>query len=246
MQATVVALYGEKSADLSALIDRCQSAVSRRLGSRFRRYAIRQVHATLVGLERDERRPERFLNRNYAVHRLADVAMDFGGLIAYLRRVCRVPLQVQIGGFQDRDYPFTSRGARPFDRCFSLQGGNVVVIGWPRQAASYPDTLQRIRLGAQRYGVLHAYHRQPDDADNDCFFRIGILDDADSVGPEERAGVQQTVRNMLGSSSPGLITIDSSSVSLAFYETEELSPATTRAYALSDERLDDVFVRGGY
>jgi len=57
------------------------------LGSRFRRHEIEQIHATLVGLERDEPRAESFLNRNYKVHERAEVQMDLRGLIDHLRSV---------------------------------------------------------------------------------------------------------------------------------------------------------------
>lgn len=263
MQATIVALYGEKPVDLSALLTQCQDAAEEILGSRFRRYEIEQVHATLVGLERDEQRTELFLNRNYKVHERAEVQMDFCGLIDYLRTVCDTPFRVQIGGFQDRDYPFTSRGSRPFNRSFSIQGGNVVVIGWPRRcippsghmsspsteiedATLYPDILDRIRRGAEHFGVLHAYYRRPGDADNDLYFRIGVVDDPGILDTRTREGVHRAVRRILGARSPVVVTIDTSRLFLAFYETEELPRASTRAYALADGRLDDVFIHEGY
>jgi hypothetical protein len=65
MQATFVALYRKKSDDLSAFLADCQNAVADILGSRFRKYEIGQIHATLVGLERDEGEPDHFLNRNF-------------------------------------------------------------------------------------------------------------------------------------------------------------------------------------
>jgi len=263
MQATIVALYGEKSHDLSALLTQIQDAVEQTLGSRFRRYDIRQIHATLVGLERDELRAEGYLNRNFKIHRRVEVEMDFSSVMDYLRQVCRTPFQVQIGGFQDRDYPFTSRGERPFNRCFSIQGGNVVVIGWPRRgiphtrlrsstdtasedATQYPNILHRIREGAQRHGVLHSYLRRPDDTDNDFFLRIGIVDDPGSVDSRASPLVYNATRGMLASLYPLVVNIGLPNMSLAFYESEELPLASTTAYALTDEHLDDAFIRHGY
>jgi hypothetical protein len=251
MQATIVALYGEKSNDFSALLAHIQDTVAKTLGSRFRRYDIRQIHATLLGLERDEYRASNYLNRNFKVHRRVEVEMDFSGLMDYLRKVCSTPFQVQIGGFQDRDYPFTSRGERPFNRCFSIQGGNSVVVGWPRYVhpsaeTRYPDILHRIREGAQRHGALHSYHRRPNDKDNDFFFRIGVVNDPESVDTRAKDLVENAMRSMLASLPPLVVEIDLRRLLLAYYETAELPLASTIAYALTDERLDDLFIRQGY
>ncbi len=113
MQATIVALYGEKSSDLTAFLVTCQNAVVKVLGSRFRKYDIDQVHATVVGLERDESQPDCFNNRNYLVYRKAQVNMDSRGLLAYLRSSPNIPFQVQLGGFYDHDYSFVSRWGAP-------------------------------------------------------------------------------------------------------------------------------------
>jgi hypothetical protein len=245
------------------LITECQDDTERILGSRFRRYEIEQIHATLVGLEIDEHRRQYFLNRNYKTHQLANVAMNFRGLVEYLRNVCRTPIHIQIGGFQVRDYPFTSRGSRPFNRSISIQGGNVVLIGWPRlglpsagttslqsaaidDAALYPSILDCIRQGAQRYGVLHSYHRTPVDTDNDFYLRIGTVEKPECVDSGAQVRVHDALRSKLASRSPLLVDVDLSSVFLAFYESEELPMESTMAYPLTDERLDDVFIRKGY
>lgn len=263
MQATVVALYGAKPATLCQLLTQMQSAVRQLLGPRFRSYDIQQIHATVIGLERDESHPDQYLNRNFQDFQRTDTDMDFGGLIQYLRYVFSSPMKIQIGGFQDREYSFSSRGKRPFERSFSIRGSNVLGIGWPRRDPSdagpsrtpatanscppgFPDSLCRVRKAAERYGVLHAHHRQPDDADNDFYFRLGTLDDPITLDSVMHARVQHAVRQMLSLQSPLTVEIHSSNVSLAFYESEELRLYSTRSYPLDWAPLDAEFIRRAY
>ena len=134
IQATIVALYGEKPEPLRSLLASLQADVADALGRRFKRYRLDQIHATIVGLERDERQAARLVNRNLATLQGAEATMDFAGLLAFVRTSSLIPFTVQIGGFAERDYPFTSRGARPFDRSVSLQGRSAMVMGWPVSA----------------------------------------------------------------------------------------------------------------
>jgi hypothetical protein len=189
--------------------------------------------------------------------------MDFGGLLGFLRDGGHTPCQLQIGGFQDRDYPFTSRGTRPFNRCFSIQGNNVVVMGWPlrgiplsnapsaptvliQEAGLYPNSLDYIRRGAQRYGVLHSYHVKPEDTDNDFFFRIGMVDDPSSVDPFLKTHLHNAMRNTLGSLPPLIVNVELSDLYIAFYESEELPLGTTKEFALTDGRVNDGFIRRNF
>jgi len=260
MQATIVALYGRKPKNLHALLTDCQSTVTEMLGSRFRKYDIDQIHGTLVGLEREEAEPDRFINLNFKTCRDAEVHMDFGGLLNFLRDGGHLPLQLQIGGFRDRDYPFTSRDTRPFNRCFSLQGKTVVVVGWPvrglpltnapssltasiQEMRLYPNTLDSMRRGAQRYGVLHSSHGKPEDTDNDFFFRIGMVDDPSSVDSALKTRVHDAMRKALGALPPLVLNVTLSDLHVVFYESKELPLATSTAYPLSREDLDDGFVR---
>jgi hypothetical protein len=250
MQATIVALYGDKQAALAALVADCQRVVAGFLGSRFRPYQPAQIHATVIGLEREESERGRFLNRNYKRLRSIDADMDFGGLLAFLRDGRHWPMSVQIGGFGERDEPFTSRGVRPFIRGFALHGDCVVMMGWPviaaagpGEAACYPATLETIRRSAQRWGVLHAYHARPNDTDNDLFFRIGMLDDPGSIAPGPAERLSAPVRHRLAARGPLIIDIHPSDLSVVFYRSPELPPLTTRAYSLADVRVGDAFIR---
>jgi len=263
MQATVVALYGAKPQGLCQLLTHMQFAVRQLVGASFRGYDMEQIHATLIGLERDESHLDQYLNRNFRDFRCATIEMDFGGLIEYLRCIFSSPIKIQIGGFQNREYSFSSRGKRPFERGFSIQGRNVLSVGWPCRDQSslerdtlhanagscptdFPDSLHLLRKTAERFGVLHAYHRRPGDADNDLYFRIGILDDPRALDPAMQARVEHAMRQMLSLRAPLLVDIDTSNVSIGFYESAELPLQSTASYPLHNDRLDQVLIRRGY
>lgn len=255
IQITLVSLYGDKASDLAAFILDCQRHVAGIIGSAFTPYDIRQVHATLIGFERRAGSPA--INANFAQHRGRDVVMDIDGFLAYLRGCDLLPFKVQIGGFTDRPYPFTSREATPYERSFSIQGDKVVVMGWPfqpepcatlpdtaapgsREARLYPGTLDRLRHAAQRFGILHGYHRSPLDRDNDLFFRIGLVDPL--VDPAVKIAVACQVRERLSVQSPVIIEIGLEALSIAAYGDDRLPLDSTRAWPLTDSRMSGDFV----
>lgn len=242
IQATIVALLGEKPEPLRTLLAALQADVADVLGRRFRPYRLDQIHATIVGLERDERQAARLVNRNHAILRGAEVAMDFDGLLGFFRTGSLIPFTVQIGGFAERDYPFASRGTRPFDRSFSRQGRSAMVMGWPVAAGSYPLTLAQLRSGAERFGIAHAYHATATDRDNDFYFRLGVIDDPPSVGNHFAEGPARRLRERLAAQPPVAATIGLSQLSVAFYAAPELPPATTRAFALDDPAVTGAFI----
>jgi len=252
MQITVVALYGEKRNDLAALIARCQELCRGVLGVGFRSYDLFQIHATIFGLERKV--GSSFHNANFSKYQGRDLVMDLEGILDYLRRCDRFPLQVQVGGYGKRDYPFTSRQACPYERSFSIQGDKVVVMGWPiggkpfqkppatpsasiQEARLYPLTLDVVRRAAQDYGVLHAYHRDLTDIDNDLFFRIGLLADRTSLTTRVRDRLEAEVRQFLSIQPPLILNIRLDQVSVVLYEEDTLPPSSTRAWSLIDPDL---------
>ena len=58
-------------------------------------------------------------------------AMRLPELFGFILDSGQLPFNVRFGGFEDREYPFRSRDARPYHRSFSIQGGTAVVIGGP-------------------------------------------------------------------------------------------------------------------
>ena len=168
-QATLVALYGAKPAAFHELIRRCLQKIAEALGSEFSPYDMDQIHATIVGLEYAA--GSALYNLNFYRYRKKALPMDLPGLRNYLLSGHRLPFCVQIGGFADRDYPFTTRGLRPHSRSFSIQGDKAVIMGWPirgkplqeapatasdvvQEARLYPRALGRIRLSAQTYNLV--------------------------------------------------------------------------------------------
>ena len=249
MQLTLICLYRSKPDPLARLLEACQRRLARELGSRFRPYRLEQIHATLIGLERAETGGREFINRNFAEGRGRTRAMDFGGLLECLRSSDRLPLQVQIGGFQDRDRPFTSRGQRPYQRSLSLQGDKVVLMGWPVRdggVVSYPSTLDELRRTAQEFGFLHAYHRRPADVDNDFYLRIGMIDHPASIMPAERERIVEGLRCWLAGQPRTPTQVNLCDLYVAAYASEELPPDTTRAHSLCESRLTDALIRTLY
>ncbi|MBK7664818.1 MAG: hypothetical protein IPJ21_14990 [Sterolibacteriaceae bacterium] len=256
-QLTLVSLYGDKHRDLAALIAECQQLAFEAVGAAFTPYDIRQIHATIVGLER---RGPAACNANFSKHRGEDVAMDFAGFLACLRACECIPFEVQLGGFARRDEPFTSRKAVPYERSFSVQGDKVVVMGWPvrgeprsappaasaatrREAPIYPPTLDLIRRTAQRYGILHAYHRAETDVDNDLFFRIGLVDPEAMTAPATRA-LEHRARQLMSARPPLVIGIRLEDIYVAAYEDERLPLSSTRTWSLADPGVTGDFVAG--
>jgi hypothetical protein len=170
----------------------------------------------IFGLERKVGSP--FYNANFSRYRGRDRAMNLEGILDYLRRCGYFPLEVQVGGYGKRDYPFTSRQASPYERSFSIQGDKVIAMGWPirgkpfpqppatpawvQEAKVYPPTLDVVRRAAQAYGVLHAYHRALTDIDNDLFFRIGLLVDRTSLTERVNDTLESEVRQFLSMQPP--------------------------------------------
>jgi hypothetical protein len=244
-QVSLLALYGDKPPALAELIVACQQRLATGLGGSFRPLDVRQVHATIIGLERAGTTGS--ANRNMLAYRGRADAMDFAGMLGFLRGSGALPFQVQVGGFLDREYPFTSRGASPYERSFSIQEDRSVLIGWPvltewdaREspcaAARYPNTLHAIRQTLQRYNILHAYHRTATDMDNDFYLRIGVV-----AGPASRkllGEMEHAVRCDLAQAGPVLIDVALEHIGVAAYIDDTMALSTTRYRPIAEPTLD--------
>jgi hypothetical protein len=246
LQATLVSLYGEKEQALCTLIKQCQELVQATVDRAFRPSDIQQIHATIFGLE--QKVGSASLNLNFWKYRGRDTTMDFDGLAEFLRMTENLPLYVQIGGFEKRDYPFTSRQSTPYERSFSIQGDKVVLMGWPvrgtpflvppttpqlwvQEAQVYPRTLDSLRRRAQNFGVLHAYHRTIRDIDNDLFFRIGLID---PLLDDARVVLESRIREYLRAQSPLIVEMRADQISIAVYQDETLPVSTTKTLLISE------------
>lgn len=249
-QATLVACYGAKSLTLARLITLCSKRIVDTVGEQFSPYQLDQIHATVVGLEHAP--GSALSNLNFQRYRRRSVEMDLPGFLDYLLSSAPIPFSIQIGGFADRGYPFTSRRQRPYKRSFSIQGDKVVLMGWPRlgqsegqsssaaiagieEAQLYPSTLNEIRLAAQQYGILHAYHRDPLDVDNDFYFRIGLLNPP-VLAASTRRKLEVNVRQLLGTEHPAAIEVGLSDLYVASYDDDALPKSSTRVWPVASLR----------
>lgn len=248
-QLALVMLYGPKSADFEDLIVQCQNKSAQVLGKRFEPYDVQQVHATLISLERAP--GTAFHNLSFLEHRDQLLEMDFEGLLGFLRNGQQFPYSVQIGGFQNQDYSFTSKGRNPYERSCSVAGDKAMLFGWPvkvetetnlvnadlsQAKLSYPTTLEDIRSAAQSYNILHRYHVRPKDVDNDFYFRLGMIDAA-RVDLNTYQSLTQSLRVFLSEMSPLFLKITLSDVYIVSYEENTLPLSTTRAWSISDRRV---------
>jgi hypothetical protein len=215
----------------------------RRLGAQlaFQPYPLAQIHATILGLERV---PGLGLhNRN--MHDLGGrlQAMRLPELFGFILDSGRLPFDVQFGGFEERDEPFRSRGARPYQRSFSIQGRTAVVIGWPVHAGrrtstgEWPPTLEELRRSAQRFNVRHRWHRAAADVDNDLYLRLGVLDG--ELAQSQREAVEHEMRRALSESPPSTVRISADDLAVVAYPAgeETLPVGRSEVVRLTDPRL---------
>ncbi|HTX91802.1 MAG TPA: hypothetical protein VMC09_11375 [Anaerolineales bacterium] len=249
----LVAIYGNKSTDLVELIDDCQSRISRMIGNAFHPYKIQQVHATITGIGQISSLKSQKPGMNEQDSSQVEIDIDVDGLLHYLLKSGVLPFQVQIGGYQKRNYPFLSRGTSPYERSFSLRDGKALIIGWPirgkpntnqntsfielvHESKIYPLTLDDIRQAARGFGFLHKYYQNINDFDNDFYFRIGLFDTT-AISVEQQEAVENNIRTFLSDSIPVIIEINKHNLFFVFGDQETLPPDSTKTYSVSDPSI---------
>jgi hypothetical protein len=247
-QIGIVAYYGQKPLALAHLIEACQQQLQRSLGAGFQPYELAQVHATILGLEQVEDGSGD--NRNFAQLRDERRRMDVAALLEALRTTKRLPITIQIGGFADRPYPFTSRGRTPFARSFNIQGDRAVLMGWPlnptaKGSAAYPPVLSELRRAGEAFNVLHKYHAAPRDMDNDFYLRLGLLDAA-TISADALATASADLRAYLGIVQPTIHSIHLEQLALVAYDDERLPLHSTRVWSLDQPTLTPSFIKQLY
>jgi hypothetical protein len=247
----LVAIYGDKPIELARLITDCQSRISDMLGTTFHPYDMQQVHATITGI--GQAKPCTLPNTGFHGHYGKQGEMDFDGLINYLLKSGILPFQIQIGGFQKREYPFLSRGIQPYDRSFSFGGGIAFIVGWPIRGTPntnqnptvndllhenriYPTKLDEIRQAAKGFGFLHKYYEHINDFDNDFYFRIGLFDSM-SISDEDQEAVEYSIRQFLSDTPPITIEINQSDLYFVFSDKETLPRDSTKTFSISDPNV---------
>jgi hypothetical protein len=135
-ERTIVAYYDRKPPALVALLQTVQDILSAKLGSTFVPKCLDDIHATLLSIPPPNAGSISSLALSPLVHFLCT-------------ELRRSQLTLQIGGFNpDRNYDFTSRGQHLYQRTFSANRNQFIMIGWR-------DAVENVRLQGV-YGLLDA------------------------------------------------------------------------------------------
>ena len=174
---SAISLYGSKPEALRTLLASIQGTAAAHLGASFVPYTLDQVHGTLVVLTGWRGEGGAVINQGYLEYRGERRAMDFGAVQAILHRHLSAPIAIRIGGFgPGAPEPFSSQGRPLHERSFTAQSGALVLMGWPvpaLESGGRVQPLERLRCEMTAAGVLHRYHREPSDVDDDFHLVIG-------------------------------------------------------------------------
>lgn len=233
-QHSLVFVYGDKPKPLAQLIQLCQTRLSAALGTTFRPYPQSQIHATLISLERLP--GTRLTNANLADFRGIRAEMDIAGYLQLLRATPKLPVAIQLGGFEDRDYPFRSRGKPPYARSLVIARDKVVLMGWPverdGEQMRYPPILEELRRAALAFNILHSYHRAPTDFDNDFYMRLGTL--SSPIEPNVQRAIEADLQRELSRTDPQVLQLGLEQLFVVAYTDDRLSPTAARAAPITD------------
>ena len=214
-RSSIVAYYDAMPAALGEVVRRVQGRAAEFLGAGFTPRPMAEVHATVIGLEGS-----------------GDRRFDVGPLAGHLaREFAGKPLEIRFGGFVTAAGQLTSRGEPLHDRTFLVQGGNVVLIGWPVLAGAASPVLADIRRGCEPFGVVHRYHREPGASDPDVYLVVG------RAAPGGTAALEAAVRRELGGAGVR-VPMGPDDLGLVEYADTTLPLASTRHRSLRSVAAD--------
>jgi hypothetical protein len=174
---TVAALYGAKPEPVITMIQSIQAIVEDQMGRSFQPYMLEQVHGTLVGLDgRKDSSSGEVINEHFLNHRGEARVMDHGKALTVIAEHLTPPMPIRVGGFLPEYAPFTSRGGPPYLRSFTCQGNALVLMGWPvetEESLGRRLPLDDLRRAVNDSNILHRYHRERSDIDNDFYMVLG-------------------------------------------------------------------------
>ena len=130
---TAVALYGAKKGPLRGLLQAIQEILRGQLGAGFRPYTLDQIHSTLIRLDwLPDNRTGLAVNKRYREVTGAADPMAPARALEILGLFGESAHRIRIGGYRPGSpATFSSRGAHPHDRMFSVRGPAFVLMGWP-------------------------------------------------------------------------------------------------------------------
>lgn len=245
-QITLVALYGEKASDLNKMILRITEMIQHSaVGQVFRPYDLKQIHGTIVGMEKLTGYSACYNSNIWNTHG-EKIPMDFSGLHPILSG--NFPIDIQFGGFNQDSKDFSSFGKSPYERSLQIQWATnrVTLIGWPHRDGDYSNSMQLSNLRqslSETCRINHKYQR-----DNDFFMSIGEIAPLSSLPAEKKealfkAGmeVEREIRDYLASNAIN-IHLDLDDLSIAQYQLTTLCPKSTVPHAVTKTGLNSRFI----
>ncbi|MEM9272447.1 MAG: hypothetical protein AAGA80_05715 [Cyanobacteria bacterium P01_F01_bin.143] len=232
---SLVAFYGDKPWLLSQLIKNIQDYLTRL--PEFIPYQIEQIHATVLGCE-GWKTASGIISKWFYQRRKEIRYLDGVGWVEYLQDHGFRSFDVYLGGYdRDRDYNFLSRHKHPYHRSFQLQKVNEtsyipILIGWPQRKGLITQELDQLRRDAQRFNLLHKYHEQTDNIDNDFYLRLGTINS--SLSAEAIAAVEHHVREALRTRPSIKLSFSQDNLAFAQYQDLSLALATTKIISLRE------------
>jgi hypothetical protein len=99
-----------------------------------------------------------------------------------------------------------------------------------QESRLYPTSLDDVRRSAQAFGILHSYHREFTDLDNDFYLRLGLF--RRKVDPSTAEKLSERLCGQLSAASSVILEITISHLSVVSYEEDTLPMETSRAIRL--------------
>lgn len=223
-QITLVAFYGEKKKNIEfwKKIEKIQNILETKLNltsENYVRYLSNQIHGTIIGLEASQFNSS-IISKNFLENQNMIVELDLLSILENVYHSDLLPFELKIGGFENKDYSFTSRSLSPFDRSISIQGKIIVTMGWPFSNETYIPVLDTIRRRLSRFGGLHKYHSIPDSYDNDFFFVLGNL--VNPLEKEESKKIRKLIQEEMQKWNDTRITIRNNDLGIVAYKDTKL------------------------
>jgi hypothetical protein len=223
-QISLVAFYGEKDLDniFWKHIENIQNILGKNLNDDYQRYQSKQIHGTIIGLEAAQF-DSSLIGKNFLENQNKIVRLDLSSILDYIYNSDLLPFEIKVGGFENKDEVFTSRGLLPFQRSFFIQSDTVVTMGWPFKENTYMPVLDTLRRRLSYYGALHKYHTAPDSYDNDFFFVLGNL--AKPLTKKVSEDLQELVQNEMQSWKGTNIKLTKNDLGIVAYKGTRLKDA---------------------
>ena len=181
-QVTCVGFYGhQKPKKFQKYLKNLQTEVYSLLRSDFKPYDIRQIHGTIIGMEK------LIGYREYANFNRWDVEekielMKFDEFIKVLQ-YWDYPIKIRFGGFKKGYKEFLScpksgfKQLEPYYRSFSVNVDmeKVVLIGWPHKNGDFKNNQELLKLRNEIKTKANITHKYDHWEDNDFFVVLGDI-----------------------------------------------------------------------